>query len=222
MDADGIVKMDVDTGLRSTRAEGYIPSLPKLDFAHMRTRHEEITVWTAFREELTSWLCLLDDRFSEELQEAIESGVEVRQIALSKGKAARSTKLWYLLKQALSGFQRGVDLAKFVELSQNGAAAGYELWRALNQELSVRSRVEGQALREQALLIAPPKHLKRPLDIFRHMGSEFARYRKLVVTKYHDLALSEADVISCILKHLHDDCKRYLLLPRFFGHSRTT
>ena len=212
VDADGIVKMDVDTGLRSTRAEGYIPSLPKLDFAHMRTRHEEITVWTAFREELTSWLCLLDDRFSAELQEAIESGVEVRQIALSKGKAARSTKLWYLLKQALSGFQRGVDLAKFVELSQNGAAAGYELWRALNQELSVRSRVEGQALREQALLIAPPKHLKRPLDIFRHMGSEFARYRKLVVTKYHDLALSEADIISCILKHLHDDCKRYLLL----------
>ena len=173
---------------------------------------EEITVWTAFREELTSWLCLLDDRFSEELQEAIESGVEVRQISLAKGKAARSTKLWYLLKQALSGFQRGIDLAKFVELSQNGAAAGYELWRALDQELSVRSRVEGQALREQALLIAPPKHLKRPLDIFRHMGSEFARYRKLVVTKYHDLALSEADVISCILKHLHDDCKRYLLL----------
>ena len=203
-------------GLGSLRVDsdeiGYIPSLPKLDFAHMRTRHEEITVWTAFREELTSWLCLLDDRFSEELQEAIESGLEVRQIALSKGKAARSTKLWYLLKQALSGFQRGVDLAKFVELSQNGAAAGYELWRALNQELSVRSRVEGQALREQALLIAPPKHLKRPLDIFRHMGSEFARYRKLVVTKYHDLALSEADIISCILKHLHDDCKRYLLL----------
>ena len=31
-------------------AEGYISSLPKLDFAHMRTRHEEITVWTAFRE----------------------------------------------------------------------------------------------------------------------------------------------------------------------------
>ena len=178
----------------------------------MRTRHEEITVWTAFREELTSWLCLLDDRFSEELQEAIESGVEVRQIALTKGKATHSTKLWYLLKQALSGVQRGIDLAKFVELSQNGAAAGYELWRALDQELSVRSRVEGQALREQALLIAPPKHLKRPLDIFRHMGSEFARYRKLVVTKYHDLALSEADVISCILKHLHDDCKRYLLL----------
>ena len=107
VDADGIVKMDVDTGLRSTRAEGYIPSLPKLDFAHMRTRHEEITVWTAFREELTSWLCLLDDRFSEELQEAIESGVEVRQIALSKGKAARSTKLLVPLEAGPFWFSEG-------------------------------------------------------------------------------------------------------------------
>ena len=39
----------------------------------MRTRHEEISTWTAYREELTSWLCLLDDRYSEELQEVIES-----------------------------------------------------------------------------------------------------------------------------------------------------
>ena len=77
----------------------------------------------------------------------------VAQLSLSKGKAARSTKLWYLLKQALTGFQRGTDIAKFVELRQGGAAAGYELWRELDKELSVRSRVEGQALREQALLI---------------------------------------------------------------------
>ena len=45
--------MDVDTGLRSTRAEEFLLSLPKLDFAHMRTRYEEITVWIAFREELS-------------------------------------------------------------------------------------------------------------------------------------------------------------------------
>ena len=38
------------------------------------------------------------------------------------------------------------DVAKFVELRQGGAAAGYELWRELDKELSVRSRVEGQAL----------------------------------------------------------------------------
>ena len=56
------------------------------------------------------------------------------------------------------------------------------------------------------------KHLRRPLDIFRHMISDFVRYRKLVVAKYPDLDLQHADIISCILKHLHDDCKKYLLL----------
>ena len=116
------------------------------------------------------------DRFSEELQEAIESGVEVRQIALSKGKAARSTKLWYLLKQALSGFQRGVDLAKFVELGQNGAAAAYELWRALNQELSVRSRVEGQALREASSL---DRAAKAPETASGHLSPHGIRICKI-------------------------------------------
>ena len=61
-------------------------------------------------------------------------------------------------------------------------------------------------------MIAPPKHLRRPLDIFRHMISDFVRYRKLVVAKYPDLDLQHADIISCILKQLHDDCKKYLLL----------
>ena len=44
------------------------------------------------------------------------------------------------------------------------------------------------------------------------MISDFVRYRKLVVAKYPDLDLQHADIISCILKHLHDDCKKYLLL----------
>ena len=80
--------------------ENYIPPLPELAADKMRTRHEEISTWTAYREELTSWLCLLDDRYSEELQEAIESGVPVAQLSLSKGKAARSTKA-YLSKLSL-------------------------------------------------------------------------------------------------------------------------
>ena len=91
-----------------------------------------------------------------------------RQIALTK-------------KQALSGFQMGIDLAKF-ELSW--MPAGSELWRVLDQK-SVRSRVEGQTLREQTLLIAPPEHLKRLLHIFPHM----------------DPNLQD-----------HDNCKRHLLL----------
>eukprot|EP00439_Symbiodinium_sp_Y106_P005491 s14035_g1.t1 len=54
--------MDVDTGIRSRRAENYIPTLPQLNFASMNTGHAEIRVWSAYKEELTSWLCLLDDR----------------------------------------------------------------------------------------------------------------------------------------------------------------
>ena len=66
-DTSGPAPMDVDTGIRSRRAENCIPTLPQLNFASMNTRHAEIRVWSAYKEELTSWLCLLDDRFAEEL-----------------------------------------------------------------------------------------------------------------------------------------------------------
>ena len=68
-DPSGPAPMDVDTGIRSRRAENYIPTLPQLNFASMNTRHAEIRVWSAYKEELTSWLCLLDDRFAEELDD---------------------------------------------------------------------------------------------------------------------------------------------------------
>ena len=156
-DPSGPAPMEVDTGIRSRRAENYIPTLPQLNFAFMNTRHAEIRVWTAYKEELTSWLCLLDDRFADELEESEQSTVEVKQAALDVGKAARSSKLWLLLRQSLSKFQRAQDLIHLIEVTQKGASAGYEFWRLLNGELSIRSRVEGQALREEVLNLHPPK-----------------------------------------------------------------
>ena len=41
--------------------------------------------------------------------------------------------------QSLSKFQRAQDLIHLVEVAQKGASAGYEFWRLLNRELSVRS-----------------------------------------------------------------------------------
>ena len=128
------VDMEVDSGVRNKRAEGYIPQLPQLNYASMTSRHAEIRVWTAYRDELTSWLCLLDDRYATELQEAISSNVEVLQVRLEAGKAARSTKLWFLLRQSMSKFQRGQDLVHLIEVKQMGASAGYELWRSLNND----------------------------------------------------------------------------------------
>ena len=106
----------------------------------MTTRHAEIKVWTSYREELTSWLCLLDDRYATELAEAETSTVEILQATLDVGKAARSTKLWFLLRQSLAKFQRAQDIIHLVEIQQKGASAGYEFWRLLNAELSVRFR----------------------------------------------------------------------------------
>ena len=66
-----------------TTASGALPQLG------ITSRHAEIRIWTAYREELTAWLCLLDDRYAEELSEAASSSVEVAQSGLTAGKAAR-------------------------------------------------------------------------------------------------------------------------------------
>ena len=211
-DTSGPAPMDVDTGIRSRRAENYIPTLPQLNFASMNTRHAEIRVWSAYKEELTSWLCLLDDRFAEELDESEQSAVPVQQSALDVGKAARSSKLWFLLRQSLSKFQRAQDLIHLIEVAQKGASAGYELWRLLNRELSVRSRVEGQALREQMINLHPPKHLKRPLDVMRWYMTELMKFESQVAKKYPELKVHEQEAVLGVLKYLDEDAKRYLLL----------
>ena len=211
-DPSGPAPMDVDTGIRSRRAENYIPTLPQLNFASMNTRHAEIRVWSAYKEELTSWLCLLDDRFAEELDESEQSAVPVQQSTLDVGKAARSSKLWFLLRQSLSKFQRAQDLIHLIEVAQKGASAGYEFWRLLNRELSVRSRVEGQALREQMINLHPPKHLKRPLDVMRWYMTELMKFESQVAKKYPELKVHEQEAVLGVLKYLDEDAKRYLLL----------
>ena len=211
-DPSGPAPMDVDTGIRSRRAENYIPTLPQLNFASMNTRHAEIRVWSAYKEELTSWLCLLDDRFAEELDESEQSAVPAQQSTLDVGKAARSSKLWFLLRQSLSKFQRAQDLIHLIEVAQKGASAGYEFWRLLNRELSVRSRVEGQALREQMISLHPPKHLKRPLDVMRWYMTELMKFESQVAKKYPELKVHEQEAVLGVLKYLDEDAKRYLLL----------
>ena len=208
-DTSGPAPMDVDTGIRSRRAENYIPTLPQLNFASMNTRHAEIRVWSAYKEELTSWLCLLDDRFAEELDESEQSAVPVQQSTLDVGKAARSSKLWFLLRQSLSKFQRAQDLIHLIEVAQKGASAGYDL---LNRELSVRSRVEAQALREQMINLHPPKHLKRPLDVMRWYMTELMKFESQVAKKYPELKVHEQEAVLGVLKYLDEDAKRYLLL----------
>ena len=192
------VPMEVDSGIRSRRAENYIPQLPQLNFTGMTSRHAEIRIWTAYREELTAWLCLLDDRYAEELSEAASSNVEV--------------PLWFLLRQSLSKFQRARDFVQLIEVRQKGASAGYELWRMLNGELSVRSRVEGQALREQVLGLKAPKHISRALDMMRWYTTELLKYDSQIRPRFPELEITEQEAILAVLRHLDEEAKRYLLL----------
>ena len=48
--------------------------------------------------------------------EAETSTVEILQATLDVGKAARSTKLWFLLRQSLVKFQRAQDIIHLVEI----------------------------------------------------------------------------------------------------------
>ena len=82
----------------------------------------------------------------------------------------------------------------------------------LNKELSVRSRVEGQALREQALNLYPPKYLKRPLDVMRWYMTELMKYESQVTSRFPELKIHEQEAVLGVLKHLDEDAKRYLLL----------
>ena len=114
--------------------------------------------------------------------------------------------------RVLSKFQRAQDLIHLIEVAQKGASAGYEFWRLLNRELSVRSRVEGQALREQMISLHPPKHLKRPLDVMRWYMTELMKFESQVAKKYPELKVHEQEAVLGVLKYLDEDAKRYLLL----------
>ena len=105
-----------------------------------------------------------------------------------------------------------MDILKQIEREQLGVSAGYEAMRRLHQDLSVCSRIEASTLREEVLRYSPPKITKeRPLDVFRNVQVELAKYARLI-SGFPDLFLSEADQSMIVLKNLDVEVKRYILL----------
>ena len=67
-------------------------------------------------------------------------------------------------------------------------------------------------MREEVLRCSPPKVTKeRPLDVFRNVQVELAKYARLI-SGFPDLFLSEADQSMIVLKNLDVEVKRYILL----------
>ena len=71
----------------------------------------------------------------------------------------------------------------------------------LNGELSVRSRVEGQALREQVLGLKAPRHLSRALDMMRWYTTELLKYDSQIRPRFPELEITEQEAILAVLRH---------------------
>ena len=72
--------------------ESYIPNCPQLEIKDSGRRHE-INTWLSFRERFGSWLCLLDECYAAELQEAVKQTTTIEQGKLAPEAAVRSSKL---------------------------------------------------------------------------------------------------------------------------------
>ncbi|OLP85402.1 hypothetical protein AK812_SmicGene33605 [Symbiodinium microadriaticum] len=211
-DESAPMEVDKDTGgVRHSKAEQYLPKIPMLNCEKMVSRSSEINYWTEYVEAISSWLALLDDFYPVELYRASITDSVVRQDALEKGPAARSSRFHNILKQSLGSFQRGLDVVRQAEQQQMGAACGYEAFRKLNLEFGIQSRMEASAIRESGLSYRPGKHLRRPLDIYRAVEAELLKTDRNL-NSYPSVRLSEAEKVMLHFRCMPESCKHYVLL----------
>ena len=89
--------------------------------------------------------------YAAELQEAVKQTTTIEQGKLAPEAVVMSSKLYHWMKQAMSGYKRGLDLAVLQEREQGGLTCGYELFRRINNLLGVTTRAEALSLREAVM-----------------------------------------------------------------------
>ena len=214
------------SGSSGGKMESYIPNCPQLEIKDSGRRHE-INAWLSFRERFGSWLCLLDGCYAAELQEAVKQTTTIEQGKLAPEAAVRSSKLYHWMKQAMSGYKRGLDLAVLQEREQGGLTCGYELFRRINNLLGVTTRAEALSLREAVMRLdvnglkqlgcPSAGSIKNPLDTCLFLTQEFARLRDQCAA-FADLQMMEVDQIMVMMRCLPQEIHRHLA---FHGKSST-
>ena len=214
------------SGSSGGKMESYIPNCPQLEIKDSGRRHE-INTWLSFRERFGSWLCLLDECYAAELQEAVKQTTTIEQGKLAPEAAVRSSKLYHWMKQAMSGYKRGLDLAVLQEREQGGLTCGYELFRRINNLLGVTTRAEALSLREAVMRLdvnglkqlgcPSAGSVKNPLDTCLFLTQEFARLRDQCAA-FADLQMMEVDQIMVMMRCLPQEIHRHLA---FHGKSAT-
>ena len=139
----------------------------------------------------------------------------------------RSSKLYHWMKQAMSGYKRGLDLAVLQEREQGGLTCGYELFRRINNLLGVTTRAEALSLREAVMRLdvnglkqlgcPSAGSIKNPLDTCLFLTQEFARLRDQCAA-FADLQMMEVDQIMVMMRCLPQEIHRHLA---FHGKSST-
>ena len=214
------------SGSSGGKMESYAPNCPQLEIKDSGRRHE-INTWLSFRERFGSWLCLLDECYAAELQEAVRQTTTIEQGKLAPEAAVRSSKLYHWMKQAMSGYKRGLDLAVLQEREQGGLTCGYELFRRINNLLGVTTRAEALSLRVAVMRLdvnglkqlgcPSAGSVKNPLDTCLFLTQEFARLRDQCAA-FADLQMMEVDQIMVMMRCLPQEIHRHLA---FHGKSAT-
>ena len=172
-------------------------------------------------------MCLLDECYAAELQEAVKQTNTIEQGKLAPEAAVRSSKLYHWMKQAMSGYKRGLDLAVLQEREQGGLTCGYELFRRINNLLGVTTRAEALSLREAVMRLdvnglkqlgrPSAGSIKNPLDTCLFLTQDFARLRDQCAA-FADLQMMEVDQIMVMMRCLPQEIHRHLA---FHGKSST-
>ena len=165
-----------------------IPSMPMPDVSKWSNRPSEILGFAHWIESLTSWLSTLQPAFGPEINEILsrtDFGSDFREDLpgfCSVAQQERSTRLFFILKQALGATARCASFIKVFESRTGiGKALGYTLLRALHREFSVTTRGEGLHFRTQLLAFRAKGSITLKELVFQ-VESELYSYERILNT----------------------------------------
>ena len=201
------------------KSEKWLAPAPVPSSTQWRTREEEVYQWGNYLDELTAWAAQASLEFSVEIQHASRWPREITWNSLSVAQQARSRRLL-----AIGVFCEGVSLTSVSGVMglSSQPANGFELFRQLTLEFSIRSGAEALSLR--ASLVAKSFTLTAQettpgsvvSDTIRKLDYEMSRFSKLLGTlpshiDTNGLRIGEADLLLILLKSLPESVKQYCL-----------
>ena len=213
---------DENKGAFRTLDSKLIPSMPMPDVGKWSDRPAEILGFCHWMEQLTAWLSTLQPAFSSEIAQVLSMRLPVDEsnpTSLSSAERERSTRLFYVLKQALGTSSRCSALIRCFESSVgSGTTYGYSLLQRLKEEFSITTRGEGLHFRSQLLAYRVRGNVSLKDFIFS-LDSECYSYEKGLSTcndlnLVHELRVGAPDKYRWLILNLEKfpNCLNYVSL----------